>query len=182
MSNTSFKLQSFGTQSAFDPKDKTEHTSGEDIIRIESQIVQLQESVAENDAEIADINDEISQIQEQIQAGSLRNIIILENIGASTLTGPNNSVFYSLNQNPGQLVIDPEIPVGSEYIVYAGSNNTVSIQTLDTDVVIQISGDSLNDGTNNVLLGFNSKVTLTKITANLWIAQGDTLSYEPVGP
>jgi hypothetical protein len=164
---------------------QNEATINNEINDIETQLVQLTENDETINNEIITINEGLAQIQQEIQnlGGSLRNVSVLDDVGGSSLFGtPNNSVVYSLNQNPGQIVIDstlPEFspPVGSEYIIYAGNNNTVLLQTQTPTIIIQISGGVLNDGTNDVVLDYNSKVTITKISDTLWIAQGDGLSY-----
>jgi hypothetical protein len=113
----------------------------------------------------------------------LRDIIVLDNVGGSSIyTYNNGSVIYSLNQNPGQLVVDTDIgspPVGTEYIIVTDNNNTIYLQSQSTTVALQISGKALNRNVNqNIIMGLNSSCTLTKISATLWMVKGDSLDYE----
>lgn len=100
--------------------------------------------------------------------------------GADVTSQPTGTVIYSLNQNPGQIIIDGNITpkeVGTEYIIYAGSNNTVYLQNQKTSGRIQISGTATNTSNANVNLPINSKCTVTKLTQTLWVVQGDGLTY-----
>ena len=115
--------------------------------------------------------------------GGVRNVLVIDGGGGTGVnTLVNGSLVYSLNQSPGQLVIDAngenQSPsIGTEYIIYAGANNTVYLQTSKTNGRIQISGTATNTTNADVTMAINSKCTITKITATLWIAQGDNLSY-----
>ena len=115
--------------------------------------------------------------------GSVRNVLVIDGGGgAGVNTLANGSLVYSLNQSPGQLLIDSngenQSPsIGTEYIIYAGANNTVYLQTSKTNGRIQISGTATNTTNADVTIAINSKCTITKITATLWIAQGDGLAY-----
>jgi len=86
-----------------------------------------------------------------------------------------------LSTEAGQIVIDDNsgttIAVGTEYIIYAGSNNPVYLQNQKTDGRLQISGTATNTGNANVNLAINSKCTVTKLTQTLWVVQGDGLTY-----
>ena len=117
-----------------------------------------------------------------LQSGGVRNVMVLDGVGGTGLVSqPTGTVAYSLNQSPGQMLIDVDgtnsPAVGTEYIIYAGPNNTVYLQTAKTNGRIQISGTATNTANADVTMGINSKCTLTKITATLWIVQGDNLSY-----
>ena len=124
----------------------------------------------------------VDELQGGGGGGSIvRNIYTLDGVGgASIVTQATGTLIYSLNQNPGQIVIDENsdlVAVGTEFIIYAGSNNTVYLQNSKPSGRIQISGTATNTGNANVNLAINSKCTVTKLTATLWIVQGDGLTY-----
>ena len=136
------------------------------------------------------LKSQIDTIQTEISNGSgdntgysLRQInIIGENgpVGGSEIYSySNGSVIYSYNQSPGQLVIDSgSVEVGTEFIVVTGNNNSVYFETFSETILLQISGSTYNtDPVKKVNMSANCKCTLTKVTSNLWIIQGDDLSY-----
>lgn len=153
-------------------------------------------NVEENE-KIKDTNTKVGQLfsgfmmlqgaLEELQGGgggggsSVRNIYTLNGVGGSDITSqPTGTIIYSLNQNPGQLVIDANsatVLVGTEFIIYAGSNNAAYLQNQKTNGRVQISGTATNSANANVEIPINSKCTLTKLTQTLWIAQGDGLTY-----
>ena len=124
----------------------------------------------------------VTDLQNAGGGGSgVRNVSVLNEVGGSTIVFEvSGNLIYSLNQNPGQIVIDDDgnSPlIGTEYIIYAGDNNTVLLQTFKTSGRIQISGTATNTSNSNVNMAINSKCTVTKITQTLWIVQGDGLTY-----
>ena len=137
-------------------------------------------NVDEN-TKINDVNTKLGQLFAQNASG--RQVIVLDGVGGASLYGqPNGTVVYSLNQSPGQIVVDADDSVdtpavGTEYIVYAGANNTVYLENQKPSGRIQISGTATNTGNVNVILAINSKCTLLKLTQTLWIVQGDGLTY-----
>jgi len=124
---------------------------------------------------------------EELQGGGgggsgVRNVMVLDDVGGAGLElEPNGTLAYSLNQSPAQITVDingdSSPAVGTEFIVYAGENNPVYIETQKTNGRIQISGTATNTTNANVNMAINCKCTVTKITATLWIAQGDGLTY-----
>lgn len=124
----------------------------------------------------------VTELQNASGGNGAKNVEVFNGIGGADLeTFDNNTIFYSLNQSPGQMLVDSNASyspvVGTEYVVYTGDNNTVLLQTLKTGGRIQISGTATNTGNVDVTLALNSKCTLTKITQTLWIVQGNGLSY-----
>jgi len=125
---------------------------------------------------------------EELQGGggggggsTVRNVVILNGGGAGLYTYPNGTVAYSVNQNPGQIVVDADSQdspaVGTEYVVCTGNTNSIYLQNQKPGSLIQISNTSPNTSNANVNMPINSKCTLTKLTANLWMVQGDGLTY-----
>jgi hypothetical protein len=115
-------------------------------------------------------------------AGGVRNVFDIDGGGGvSVYTLSNGTVAYSLNQSPAQMLIDANgdfsPAIGSEYIIYTGPNNAVYIETQKTDGRIQISGTATNTANASINMGINCKCTVTKITATLWVVQGDGLTY-----
>lgn len=125
-----------------------------------------------------------SEIQEGGVGGSggIRDVIVYDGVGGAGLENQTSgSVFYSLNQEPGQLTVDingeSSPAVGTEFIIFAGDNNDVLIESQKTNGRIQISGTATNTTNAHIILPLNSKCTVTKLTQTLWIAQGDGLTY-----
>ena len=112
---------------------------------------------------------------------SVRNVSVLDGGGAGINNEPSGTLVYSLNQTPGQITLDSDgddsPPIGTEYVIYAGSNNDVYFETQKLNTRIQISGTPTNTSNLNVSMGVNSKCTVTKVSNTLWVVQGDNLSY-----
>lgn len=114
--------------------------------------------------------------------GTARNVLVLDGVGGSSINyEPSGTLVYSLNQTPGQLTLDSDGPdspaIGTEYVIYAGSNNSIYLQTQKENTRIQISGTPTNTSNLDVSMGINSKCTVTKVSNTLWVVQGDNLSY-----
>ena len=115
-------------------------------------------------------------------ASSVRNVVLLDGVGGSGVyTEPNGTLMYSLNQNPGQMVLDGDVPesppIGTEYVICTGPNNTVYLENQKAGGRLQISHTATNTSNANVTMAINSKCTVTKLSATLWIVQGDGLAY-----
>jgi hypothetical protein len=90
----------------------------------------------------------------------LRNVVVFDDTGGQSVYGrENGTVAYSINQSPGQIVLDTDMTsprIGTEFIIYTANNNTVLIQTLKTGGRLQISGANENTSNLNVILGVNT--------------------------
>lgn len=151
------------------------------IFKISNSVVDQNRKLSNVVEDIEIINTEIDQLQQNSNTGSsgVRNVVVYDNLGGtSSNIEPNGSLIYSFNQSPGQIVIDKNtdsVAIGSEYVILAGVNG-VYLQTFRTNDTIQISGEQ-NTSRVNVALDAYCKCTATKVTATLWIVQGDGLSY-----
>lgn len=96
------------------------------------------QKINDTNAKIVQLQAAVTDLQNGGGGGTggigLRDIIVYDGVGGSTLTyASNGTIAYSLNQSPGQIIIDADVqspPVGTEFIIYAGSNNTAYIKTL----------------------------------------------------
>lgn len=147
--------------------------------------IEENEKINDTNAKIVQLQAAVTDLQNGGGGGTggigLRDIIVYDGVGGSILTyASNGTIAYSLNQIPGQIIIDADVqspPVGTEFIIYAGSNNTAYMQNAKTSGRIQISGAATNTSNADVYVAINSKCTVTKLTNTLWVAQGDGLTY-----
>jgi hypothetical protein len=115
--------------------------------------------------------------------GGVNNFFLLSNDGGASInTQPSGTIAYSESQDPGQIIVDSDLEslspaIGTDYTVFTGTNNTVLLQTQKTNGRIQISNTETNTSNLSVILGNNCMCRLVKMSATLWVVQGDGLSY-----
>lgn len=142
----------------------------------------------EDENKIGELGGRIGQLfaaVEQLQGGGGGgvNILTLSGGGSAIYYQPSGTIVYSLEQDPGQIVVDADVEngpaPGTEYTIVTSGNNSIYIQTQKPGGRIQISGTSTNTSNLNVIMAANNNVCrVIKLTSTLWIVHGDNLSYD----
>jgi hypothetical protein len=101
--------------------------------------------------------------------------------GGYIYNNPAGIIIHSYNQTPALWIIDGPAfsspAIGTEYIIYNGNVSHGFIRSYTPSVVLQISGQKSDLNNKDVGLSANCKCVATKVSSEIWVIQGDGLSY-----